>query len=227
VHSRWGCGNLGRNLRALQPLEGNYYWLAFIGLMIVTVLTGLITLNIQYTLATLFIGIVPAGALASAAIEISKRRLRRQINSRIFRSSSNSVTSYKQALADYEWETKRKKDRETLKMRQSGPKEQHPRFRTTVPSSLEQLPNELTERQELEEYWLSLRGEELENQFGLLMVRLGYEVKKTPSTGDHGIDLIAVSPYRGRGKPSRTIIVQCKGITRPASENYARDLYGL
>ena len=63
--------------------------------------------------------------------------------------------------------------------------------------------SESMRRRKLYEHWTSLSGEEFERELGTLYRQLGYRVESTPSSGDHGIDLILIS----NGK---TTIVQCK-----------------
>ena len=47
----------------------------------------------------------------------------------------------------------------------------------------------------------------------------GYEVSKTPPSGDEGIDLILK-------KNGKTTVVQCKAHNKKVSQEVARDLYG-
>lgn len=74
----------------------------------------------------------------------------------------------------------------------------------------------------LEELSLSeLRWEEFEDLIGKLYEAMGYKVKVTNRTGDHGVDIIATSIARGEH-----LVIQCKHTDNPVSEDKARDLWG-
>jgi len=70
-----------------------------------------------------------------------------------------------------------------------------------------------------EQYWKSLGGVALENELAALYRKLGYGVETTKATGDEGIDLIL-------RKNGATVLVQCKGHSRPIGVGAIRDLYG-
>ena len=70
-----------------------------------------------------------------------------------------------------------------------------------------------------EQYWKSLGGVVFENELAALYRKLGYAVETTKATGDEGIDLIL-------RKDGRTVLVQCKGHSRPIGIGAIRDLYG-
>ena len=69
------------------------------------------------------------------------------------------------------------------------------------------------------EYWRSLSGLDFERELASLYRGMGYEVERTPSSGDGGVDLIL-------RRPGRTTIVQCKATESPAGPSIVRDLYG-
>jgi HJR/Mrr/RecB family endonuclease len=70
-----------------------------------------------------------------------------------------------------------------------------------------------------EQYWKSLGGVVFENELAALYRKLGYGVETTKATGDQGIDLIL-------RKNGATVLVQCKGHSRPIGVGAIRDLYG-
>ena len=69
------------------------------------------------------------------------------------------------------------------------------------------------------EFWLTLPGHAFELELARVLERSGYEVMRTPGSGDGGIDLV----LRQSG---RTIVVQCKQTKQPVGPGAARDLYG-
>jgi hypothetical protein len=69
------------------------------------------------------------------------------------------------------------------------------------------------------DHWKKLTGVEFEDELGELYRRLGYEVSRTPATGDEGIDLIL-------RRPGELVVVQCKQHGKPAGQHFVRDLYG-
>ena len=74
-------------------------------------------------------------------------------------------------------------------------------------------------RRKYKYYWMSLSGEQFENDLGIVYRQLGYQVHFTPTTGDQGVDLVI-------RKGGRTTIVQCKRHKNPAGPAIARELYG-
>ena len=78
---------------------------------------------------------------------------------------------------------------------------------------------ERTRRRKLHDYWMSLDGDEFEQELGTLYRYLGYRVESTPSSGDQGVDLI----LRKNGK---TTVVQCKSHQAPVGPAVARELLG-
>ena len=74
-------------------------------------------------------------------------------------------------------------------------------------------------QREHEDHWKSLKGVKLEKELATLYRDLGYDVRLTEATGDKGVDL----RIRRHGC---TIIVQCKGYSKPVGVAAARDLYG-
>ncbi len=70
-------------------------------------------------------------------------------------------------------------------------------------------------------YWKSLLGKgiEFENEIKKLYEELGYKVKKTPASGDQGVDLII---YDGEEE----IFVQCKSQKEKLSPKLVREFYG-
>jgi hypothetical protein len=74
-------------------------------------------------------------------------------------------------------------------------------------------------RKELE-FWVSLNGVEFENELGRVFQGIGYKVKRTPATGDGGVDLIL------EDREGKKIIVQCKAHKKPVGVGAIRDLLG-
>ena len=74
-------------------------------------------------------------------------------------------------------------------------------------------------RQKLTAYWESLEPLRFERELGGIYRQLGYNVRLTPQSGDHGIDL----ELRKEGKFA---VVQCKRQKNPAGERIARELLG-
>ena len=83
----------------------------------------------------------------------------------------------------------------------------------------QQREAERTRRRKLHDYWMSLDGDEFEQELGTLYRYLGYRVESTPSSGDQGVDLI----LRKNGK---TTVVQCKSHQAPVGPAVARELLG-
>ena len=54
---------------------------------------------------------------------------------------------------------------------------------------LDRRQREEDRRQQEKEFWLALRGADIEEQAAALFQNLGYSVTTTPVTGDEGIDL--------------------------------------
>ena len=117
------------------------------------------------------------------------------------------IKLYEEAWAAYreeEWEAKRarqeaeKAQRESKRIRQEA---------------------ERARRRELRDYWMSLDGDEFEQEMGILYRNLGYRVESTPKSGDQGIDLI----LRKNGK---TTVVQCKSHKAPVGPAIVRELFG-
>ncbi len=71
----------------------------------------------------------------------------------------------------------------------------------------------------LTEFWLSLSGHAFERELAAVFERAGFDVTRTPGSGDGGIDII----LRRGGKTS---VVQCKHSKNPIGPSAARDLYG-
>ena len=70
------------------------------------------------------------------------------------------------------------------------------------------------------EYWMSLSGEEFEQEVATLLRRRGYQgIRLTGRSGDGGIDI------RAR-RERRSLIVQCKRYQKPAGPAIVRELYG-
>lgn len=61
---------------------------------------------------------------------------------------------------------------------------------------------------------------ELEKFAAQVYKKMGYKVQHAGQTGDHGIDVMLVSPHNQRE------IVQCKQWSKPVGEAVIRDLYG-
>lgn len=70
-----------------------------------------------------------------------------------------------------------------------------------------------------EQYWMSLKGRDLEYRVADLYRKLGYKVVDTSGPNDKGIDLILQ-------KSNTTTIVQCKGHESPVGPAIVRELYG-
>jgi hypothetical protein len=75
------------------------------------------------------------------------------------------------------------------------------------------------ERRRRSEFWLTLPGHAFERELATVLERVGYEVVRTPGSGDGGIDLLL-------RRAGRTIVVQCKQTKQPVGPGAARDLYG-
>ena len=71
-----------------------------------------------------------------------------------------------------------------------------------------------------EQYWLGLRGQNLENATASLLNRIGWECNTTAVTGDGGIDLIA-------SKGSTEVLSQCKGHATKIGVGTIRDAAGV
>lgn len=69
-------------------------------------------------------------------------------------------------------------------------------------------------------YWLKLRGVELEDALEKMLLRLGWSVETTPVTSDGGIDLVTVLK-------SEKILFQCKGLASPLGVGAIRDAAGV
>jgi restriction endonuclease len=69
------------------------------------------------------------------------------------------------------------------------------------------------------EFWRSLTGHRFDWELAALFKRQGYDVERTPGSGDHGIDII----LRNSGI---TTEVQCKQTKHPVGPAVARELYG-
>ena len=70
-------------------------------------------------------------------------------------------------------------------------------------------------------YWLSLRGELLEQAVALLLQRQNWKVETTKRSGDGGVDLIL------RKRNSDPILVQCKGHAQKIGVGPVRDAAGV
>jgi hypothetical protein len=71
--------------------------------------------------------------------------------------------------------------------------------------------------QRRKEFWLSLTGHQFEDELARLFGQLGYEVNKTPVTGDGGVDLLLK-------QNGRLTIVQCKAHGKKISIAVAREV---
>jgi hypothetical protein len=69
------------------------------------------------------------------------------------------------------------------------------------------------------EFWRSLTGHAFERELASLFERAGYKVRRTPGSGDGGIDLVLQ-------QGGKTTIVQCKQTKGPVGPSVARDLFG-
>ena len=78
---------------------------------------------------------------------------------------------------------------------------------------------EQVRRQKLTNYWASLDPLKFEDELGGIYRQLGYSVRLTPKSGDHGVDLIL-------SKDEKTTVVQCKQQKSPAGERVVRELLG-
>ena len=86
------------------------------------------------------------------------------------------------------------------------------------------LELEKVERERLRkraQYWHHLigKGKEFEDTLAELFMQNGYQVSKTPQSGDEGIDLILK-------KNGKTTVVQCKAHNKKVSQKVVRELYG-
>lgn len=68
-------------------------------------------------------------------------------------------------------------------------------------------------------FWFSLDGITFEKELEKLFTRAGFQVERTPASGDHGIDL---NIYKDQTR----IIVQCKAHKNPIGPKEVRELYG-
>ena len=82
-----------------------------------------------------------------------------------------------------------------------------------------QREEELAHHRKLVEYWVSLPPLEFERELAEVYRKLGFHVRLTPKSGDHGIDI----ELRKGGKFA---VVQCKRQKSPAGERVARELLG-
>ncbi len=69
------------------------------------------------------------------------------------------------------------------------------------------------------DFWLDLRGYDLEKEMVKLYQKLGYTVEHRGGAHDKGVDLILA-------KNGQTIVVQCKGVSKAIGPNYIRELLG-
>ena len=72
------------------------------------------------------------------------------------------------------------------------------------------------------QFWMKLRGEELETEFQSLASLVGWDSWLTPVTGDGGIDVICENK-----RQKRTLLVQCKGHSKPVGVAAIRDAVGV
>lgn len=72
-------------------------------------------------------------------------------------------------------------------------------------------------RQQTEQYWKSLSGIAFEHAVGALFQKAGFHVRKTPATGDGGVDLILE-------RSGRRTVVQCKAHASKVGISTAREL---
>jgi hypothetical protein len=70
------------------------------------------------------------------------------------------------------------------------------------------------------EYWTRMSGHQFEVAFGKLMLRLGYDVRVTPASGDGGVDLVLK-------RDGATTIVQCKAWGNQVPPAPVRELQGV
>lgn len=71
-------------------------------------------------------------------------------------------------------------------------------------------------------FWLNLKGEPLEKEFQNLAAQVGWDSYLTPKSGDGGIDVICENKSQ-----NRTLIVQCKGHSKPLGVAAIRDAVGV
>lgn len=69
------------------------------------------------------------------------------------------------------------------------------------------------------QYWLSLNPTDFEDAVGDLFTDQGFQVIRTKSSGDQGVDLFLK-------KEGKKIVVQCKTYKKVIGPNVVRDLYG-
>lgn len=74
--------------------------------------------------------------------------------------------------------------------------------------------------QKMPDYWKGLRGKKLEVAVCRMLSDLGYKTSLTKSSGDGGIDVIAI-------KGDETFLIQCKGWAKPAGSPVVRDMGGV
>lgn len=84
----------------------------------------------------------------------------------------------------------------------------------------EESNNERLVLQKMPEYWKGLRGKKLEVAVYRMLSDLGYKTSLTKSSGDGGIDVIAI-------KGDETFLIQCKGWAKPAGSPVVRDMGGV
>lgn len=74
-------------------------------------------------------------------------------------------------------------------------------------------------QRKLEQYWISMDGVGFERELGGLFRAMGYGVRRTPTSGDQGVDLVL-------RKNGVTIVVQCKAHKNVVGPAVARELFG-
>ena len=186
-----------------------YYAMAFITLEALGIgLVYLTTGSGEWAFGLALLGLLPAGVGATALVEWIYSRHTRAQQVRL-RSSSKSalIEAYKHELASYH------QHREQVRAAEEQRRE--------VAHQAEQARREaeLDNRRHAVDYWQSLSGVEFERELGILFMRMGYQVSRTPASGDHGVDLILTA----KGK---TAIVQCKRYAHPAGPAVVRELLG-
>ena len=158
------------------------------------------------------ISIVPAGFLWMW-VKDELTSLRRSI---LMKSSrAPRIRQYEDALAAYT-EEERKVEEQRREAERQGREAQ--RARRVAERARQEA--EKAHRRKLMDHWLSLDGQQLEDEMEALCSRLGYRVETTPVSGDGGVDLIL------RSSGGRKVVVQCKSYKSPVGPSAVRELYG-
>ncbi len=118
---------------------------------------------------------------------------------------ASSLKEYEFQLAGY----KGYKERERIKEREKKAKE--------IRIQKEALIKRLRKKYE---YWIGLSPQDFEHEVAELLESIGYYAKRTPATGDGGVDIIL-------SKKGRGILVQCKKYSSKVGPAPVRELYGV